>query len=235
MSVSERDAGHADPERIQRQIEETRSHMTSTLTELERKLSARQLTNDVFDAMREAVIGTGDGSKVMIEFIKKNPVPAALIGLGIGWMLFGATRPRAATHRAATPPETEHRRGANGGANGSGMASRVSAATGHYAARVGDTASSYAGRARSMAEDNPLAIGAVGLVLGGLIGALLPMTRRESEWFGSAQAQFVDQAEELGRETLERARDVAEHAGRAAVDVVERELGVTKDPTRPPG
>src|SRR5262250_3326715 len=90
MSASERD----DPERIERQIAETRNNMTGTLTELERRLSARQITTDVFDALREAMVGTGEGSKDMIDLVRKNPIPAALIGIGLGWMIFGATTRR---------------------------------------------------------------------------------------------------------------------------------------------
>src|SRR5258708_36846189 len=120
MSVSDREApSGADPERIERQIEETRNHMTSTLTELERKLSARQITNDVFDALRDAVIGTGEGSKDMIDMVRRNPIPAALIGLGIGWMVFGTTR--RANAAPATTAATRHPEGAARGANGSGV------------------------------------------------------------------------------------------------------------------
>src|SRR5258708_39614307 len=124
MSVSDREApSGADPERIERQIEETRNHMTSTLTELERRLSARQITNDVFDALRDAVIGTGEGSKDMIDIVRRNPIPAALIGIGIGWMIFGTTRrtPAASVRPAAARPLA----GSTPGAHGSDGAGRA--------------------------------------------------------------------------------------------------------------
>jgi hypothetical protein len=230
MSASDDDrsdapAGADEPERIQRRIEETRSHMTDTLTALEQKLSARQLTDNVIDAVRTAVIGTGDGSNDMIDMVKRNPIPAALAGIGIGWMIFGSRPPRRSKPASTSP----------------GMASRVGSVTERVASRVGETASSYAGQARTLAdatqsratraanrviEDNPLAVGLVGLVLGATIGALLPMTRREGEWLGAAHTHLVDQAGELGREALDRARTVAEAAGEAAVGVVEREFGV---------
>jgi hypothetical protein len=84
-----------------------------------------------------------------------------------------------------------------------------------------------------MMQDNPLAVGALGAVIGALVGAILPMSRRERDWISDTQAHLVDQARELGRDALARAGDVARHAGRAAVEVVEQELGVAKP--RPPG
>jgi hypothetical protein len=86
-------------------------------------------------------------------------------------------------------------------------------------------------RTGAMMQDNPLAVGALGVVIGALVGAILPMSRRESEWLAEAQQQVVDQAAAMGREAVERARDVAQEAGRAAVQVVERELGVDKPRT----
>jgi hypothetical protein len=230
MSASERDAPpRDDAERIERQIEETRNHMTSTLTELERKLSARQITNDVFDALRDAMIGTGEGSRDMIDMVRRNPIPAALIGIGIGWMVFGTTRRARAAHA-----DGEAARQPDGGARGSNGAGRGS----RYAAQVGNRARALAGTAQQRAgaamQENPLVLGALGLVLGAVIGAVLPTSRREREWLSEAQARVVDQAEALGREALERAREVADHAGRAAVEVVERELGLERDaPPKP--
>ena len=193
-----------DPERIEREIADTRTSMTSTLTELERKLSARQITNDVFDAMREAVVGSGEGSTNMIEIIRRNPIATALIGIGIGWMVLGAPRARQRPH------------GANGGygdapattGNGEGMVRRTGAAV----------------------QSNPAALGGLGLALGALLGTLLPMSREESGWLGRAQRRMLDQAEQLGRDALERARSVADEASRAALDAVDRELGLDHEP-----
>ena len=227
MSASdERDTDDAtDPSRIERQIQETRSHLTDTLTALEHKLSARQITTDVFDSVRDAVMGTGDGQKTMLDLIRRNPLPAAMIGVGLAWMALGTTprQPRRNAAAAEPPvPETMttgpeaalHLDGA-ARAHGSGSAS---------SSRVGRLQN----RAGAMMQQNPLAVGALGVVIGALIGVVLPMSRREGELLGGTQAQLADQVSELGRDALERARDVAQHAGRAAMDVVQRELGVKK-------
>ncbi len=199
-----------DADRIEREIAETRNHMTGTLTQLEHKLSARQITTDVFDAMREAVVGSGEGSTQMIDMVRKNPIAAALVGIGIGWMVFGTTRPRRDEPVAG-----------NGG-----LADALPAANGDGRRALH--------RASAAVQDNPVALGGIGLLLGALLGALLPMSRQENESLGRAQRQMLDQAEQLGRDALDRARTVADEASRAALDAVDRELGLDRDPIKKP-
>jgi hypothetical protein len=205
MAASDDDAAD-DPENLQRAIEASRDHLTNTLTALERKLSTRRITHDAVDAVRDAVLGPADGSRDMFEIIRRNPIPAAMIGIGVGWLLFGSPPLRRAGWPGHEPED-------------SGLVARIGAQT---RAAVGSAQQ----RAGAVARDNPVILGAVGLAVGALLGTLLPMTRREAELLGGIQAQMTGQAEALGREALERARAVAEHAGRAAVDAVERDLGV---------
>ncbi|MEJ0067994.1 MAG: DUF3618 domain-containing protein [Pseudomonadota bacterium] len=227
-SDDDRPSSAGDPEDLQREIEASRGHLTDTLTALEQKLSTRRLTHDAVDAVRDAVLGPSDGSKDMFEIIRRNPIPAALIGIGVGWMLFGSPSPR------RSPPQPGARRHDQ---DGPGLAAQARDTVARYGAEAQDTVARYGAQARALAgtaqqragalaHDNPVIIGALGLAVGAVLGTMLPMTRRESALLGDIQAQVVSQAEALGREALERARVVAEHAGRAAVDAVEHDLGV---------
>jgi hypothetical protein len=240
MSASEDRDVDASPEpgQIERQIEQSRHHLTETLTALEHKLSARQLTNDMIEAVRDTVLGSGDGQQTMLDLIRRNPLPATLIGIGVGWMVFGSSVPRS---ERRPPPANAGMdpMPANAGAQpmASGPESALHIGGAAHAHGAGRRAHGRIGRlqdrAGAMMQDNPLAVGAVGAVIGALIGAILPMSRREQDWLADTQADLVDQARDLGRDALARAGDVARHAGRAAVEVVEQELGVTKP--RPPG
>jgi hypothetical protein len=69
-----------------------------------------------------------------------------------------------------------------------------------------------------MLERHPLLMGALGMLAGGLIAALLPRTPIEDEWFGPARDQLWNQAEKAGEETVSRVRDVAMRAADAAAD-----------------
>jgi hypothetical protein len=85
-------------ERLTEDIERTRGDMTETLEELGDRLSPSNVIQDAKATVREATVGkvesmandvgmtareTGEG---LIETIKRNPLPAALAGIGIGWL-----------------------------------------------------------------------------------------------------------------------------------------------------
>lgn len=218
-----------EPARIERQIEQTRHHLTETLSELEHKLSARQLTTGMIDAVRDSVLGSGDGQQTMLDLIRRNPLPVTLIGIGLGWLVFGAS-----PSRGERRPLSDNSMPDNPGidptlAGGPESALHIGgAAHAHGRRRARGRVGRLQERAGTMMQDNPLAVGALGAVIGALIGAILPMSRREQAWLVETQADLVDQARDLGRDAVARAGDVARQAGRAAVDVVERELGVTQ-------
>jgi hypothetical protein len=88
--------------------------------------------------------------------------------------------------------------------------------------RVGGFAGNGAGRVADQLTDaferNPLIIGAVGLMAGGLIAALLPSTSMEDELLGNTRDQLWEKAETAGQEAITRVRDAATHAIDSATD-----------------
>lgn len=97
----------------------------------------------------------------------------------------------------------------------------------------------------TMANEQPLALGAIGLVIGAIIGAALPTTRREDELLGSVRDRTLDRAREAGSEQYAHLRDkavtAAERAQQAAKEAFTSsgENGGTGSPEstveRPPG
>jgi ElaB/YqjD/DUF883 family membrane-anchored ribosome-binding protein len=75
---------------IQHDIERTRGEMASTLEAIERKLSPRQLMDQAVDTMRDLAIDTTR----IGQAVRENPVPLALIGLGLGWLAISGMRGR---------------------------------------------------------------------------------------------------------------------------------------------
>jgi hypothetical protein len=88
--------------------------------------------------------------------------------------------------------------------------------------RVGDFAGDGAGRIADELGDafarNPLIVGAVGLMAGALIAALLPSTRIEDELLGSTRDQLWQKAETAGQDAISRVRDAATHSIDSATD-----------------
>jgi len=96
-----------------------------------------------------------------------------------------------------------------------------------------DRASESAGRIANQVTDtferHPLLIGAIGLMAGALIAALLPPSRTEDEWFGPSRDQLWNKAEEAGQETVTRVRDVAMRAADAAADAAAETIKTETD------
>ena len=96
-----------------------------------------------------------------------------------------------------------------------------------------DRASESAGRVADQVADtferHPLLIGAIGMMAGVVIAALLPPTRAEDEWFGPTRDQWWNQAEEAGQETVSRVRDVAMRAADAAADAAAETIKTEAD------
>jgi hypothetical protein len=89
---------------LRAEIRETRERMSGTLGELSERLNPNRIKAQVKHNIREATVGrvenmarnaadrvneTGHG---VIDKIRENPIPAAMIGVGLGWLLFGGRR-----------------------------------------------------------------------------------------------------------------------------------------------
>lgn len=87
-----------DPDVIRRQIEYTRTQMTSTINEIGERLSPDYLLDKAKTSVREATVGRFKDmsyeanrkmegmSNSMGDTVRANPLPVALIGLGLGWL-----------------------------------------------------------------------------------------------------------------------------------------------------
>lgn len=103
--------GSAESTEIRRDIDRTRSEMDRTIDELGARLSPRSLFDDLVCSMRDSIFGgtalsrsgntrssaemtdqltavTGRVGRSLAEAIRENPVPAALMGAGLAWLLF---------------------------------------------------------------------------------------------------------------------------------------------------
>ncbi|HEY4555203.1 MAG TPA: DUF3618 domain-containing protein [Lysobacter sp.] len=81
-----------------------------------------------------------------------------------------------------------------------GSAKERVGATAHHAMDSVKYRASQAGDGFShMLDTNPLAVGALGLAVGALLGAIVPRTRKEDELLGEYSDRLTDQARELAR------------------------------------
>jgi Protein of unknown function (DUF3618) len=87
----------------------------------------------------------------------------------------------------------------------------------------------YSGdRFQEAVEEYPLAIAVGFLGVGLLTGLLLPRTRPEDKLVGEKSDQLIDQVKETGKETLEKAKTVAQQVAKATMEEAERQ-GITPE------
>ena len=84
--------------------------------------------------------------------------------------------------------------------------------------RTQEQATRIADQVTDAFERHPLLIGAIGVMAGAMIAALLPTTRVEDDWFGGTRDELRERAEALGQEAVSRVRDTAVRAADAAAD-----------------
>jgi ElaB/YqjD/DUF883 family membrane-anchored ribosome-binding protein len=258
MSQHERDVSdERSPEQIEFEIQRTRERMSSNIDELGDRLSPDNLKQQAKEALSEkaqdVVAGVGDQAREtgtrMMEFITRNPLPVAAVGLGAIWLftLRKGNRSEVSGDRMArfayTGPE---RREPNGRPSlgrrvadradsvrhtVSDSVSEVSEKAGELkervqqrAGRLGEVARERARGARGglerMSDDNPLALVAGAAVIGLALGMLLPETEPERRVMGAKRDEIVDRVQEVAG----RVKDAAVEAGRELQDSVREEV-----------
>jgi ElaB/YqjD/DUF883 family membrane-anchored ribosome-binding protein len=228
-----------NPEDIQRDIEETRVEIDSTVEEIGERLAPRRLVDEAKDYARETVArGASDVWAGTREMVRRNAVPFTLIGTGVVWYM--ATRPNEngpygygypserADRYGRTPEPGGVSRAVHGAAEqvgdvasrGAEQAREIGDRALHRGAELGERAHQqlrqHADRARQRLDDvryeQPLLLGLVGMAVGALVGGSLPSTRREDELLGETRDQLIETAAEASKEKVEQARRTAAEA-----------------------
>jgi len=76
-----------------------------------------------------------------------------------------------------------------------------------------------------MMESNPVAVGALGTVLGGVAGLLIPETEKEHQLMGETRDRVIGSVQEMAGETVAKAQRVATEAGSAAMEASQAAMG----------
>jgi ElaB/YqjD/DUF883 family membrane-anchored ribosome-binding protein len=179
-------------------------------------------------------------SDMVFETIKRNPIPTAMAGMGLAMLWRNRTQPtsdtgyRGSHHPGLSPTSYFGDQQQDLGSKVSGVASKAGDAASTVGAGVGGAASSIAEGAQqatgevvdragaaaqevgwkldSFMQANPLAMGAIAVGAGAVIGSLLPETDPERELLGDASRQVgtkltdvVDEATAKAEETFDNA------------------------------
>jgi len=88
-----------DQDRIERDLERTRARMDTRLTELQERLTPGQILDDLMNYFRGSE--GADFARNLLSSVQSNPMPAALTGIGLTWLM--ASNPHPTTDAAARP------------------------------------------------------------------------------------------------------------------------------------
>lgn len=254
-----------NPEQIRAEIEDTRAVMSQTINEIQERLSPDHLMGQVKETVRDATIGkvervvssvgetisevtepalevaglAGNAIKevgtTVADKIWKNPIPVALIGLGVGMLVvrnFSNGGGVSSSSRTTLPNRrTNYALGDVGGveaadktrytqqqSTGAGtlnqvketatdLASRAKDSATDLAYRAKDSASSVGTRFGELCRENPLAVGAVAVAAGTAVGLMLPSTQFESEYIGETGEKLVESVEDVARGALDKVQE----------------------------
>ena len=208
----------------------------------EAQQAVRESAGKVGTFAREAQEGAREAGQAALNAVKRNPIPAALAGvgaactgIGIAWMLRGN---RDGAQRADTNGGQQSAEHEGVGASAHAVLSRASEGTQKLAKRARSTIAPAAHEAAErlhraardaraegqllgeMAEqkfrNHPLAVGAAMFALGTAVGASLPSTVREGRWLGARRDALVGRARQAASGAVRKVESIARPAPAAS-------------------
>jgi hypothetical protein len=226
----------------------------------EAKTAVRELADQAKTSVRASTVGkvehmaayTRDSAQVagndLMGVIRQNPIPAAIVAAGIGWLWMQRTNgsngnDRRSDYLAHTGHQGGYRESAGQMAGqAQHLAGQKVGQVQHAAGQVMDQAQhlthQVTGQAQDTAEQvqyraksavqgmsmDPLAIGALGLALGAVTALIIPETQREHQFMGETRDKMMERVQEMGGETIDKVQRVAVETGRTAMQQASESL-----------
>lgn len=174
---------YRDPDQLEREIDAQRQHVSMLIASLENRLSPGELANRVLGASKD---GGKEFATNLSHAIRANPLPALLTAGGMLWLYAQRDRPiQRDPYEATTEPDMRDK------LHGKWDSTKGKARLKAHEARMGFD---------NMLEDNPVALGALGIAAGALLGAILPSTESEDRWMGDMRDRVAEDFKTGARE-----------------------------------
>jgi methyl-accepting chemotaxis protein len=156
MAARERGAAERSPDEIRFEIERTRTHLDETVDAIGDKLSPGRFVDELWVRIQS------EGASAVTHTLREHPIPFALVGAGLGWLVYERASGRARPGRESANDRSRYDRSAwLDGANGEygveyddedGAASKVKARVGDAARAVKHAAGTVRGASASATE-----------------------------------------------------------------------------------
>lgn len=149
------------PENVEADIERTRQQMSETVEAIQQKLSPGRIVDELLGYFRTESNSSGSSAGAsgiansLVDSVKQNPLPVALIGAGIGWLMMSNNN-SAGGRQHYSPQRTGYPNIGNNGNNGTGYHYGPAHSTAHgvdQASTLKDKAGSVKAKAADAAAD----------------------------------------------------------------------------------
>lgn len=217
-----------DPDELEREIDQKRAEIGNIVHALESKLSPGELIDTALGYVKG---GSGEFFGNLSTTVKANPVPTLLTTVGLIWLMAGQNRQPHSNvtttgysvgstgpsmgDKLSAKTDSLKQQGADLKDKASQMTHNVSESLGNARARASDSSRQASTRLKGGAErarggfnqllqEQPLALGAIGIALGALIAAAVPPSRREDEMLGEASDRMTDQLRHKAEEGYQK-------------------------------
>ena len=196
----ETDWGSSPPADWEPSLEDSSPSITERMADAKRRLvdkahATGERVSDAAGSARERAAGVAGSARESAEHVAGTVRESASRAAGTARQVAGTVRERA---------------------------SMVAGTTRERMSYAADTARHQAERVRSgydqLVHEQPLALGAIGLAIGAVLGAVAPRTRQEDRLMGPTRDRLAHDLEDAAREPLERAVQAASAAADTAVD-----------------
>jgi len=172
----------------------------------------------------------GEMAKAIGRFAKDNPLPVALMGVGVAWILLtpksanDLERDGSVSGRDGQEDATEEYAGnrstskagdesIEGNPSTIGAAKeRVSSVARHAVKRAQSQTEPLTRGLRVIAQEQPFLLAAIGMAIGAAIGAALPESEPEHRWLGPARDRTLGKIKAEGEHAYEQVRGATQRA-----------------------
>jgi uncharacterized protein DUF3618 len=187
---------------IENEIGRTRVELDLTLDTLAVELAPKHLVEEAANMVKRTWRANGLGGMGLGSAFRADPMPLALIGLGVAWLVAEKTGllGRTTAGRGECPPAPDPAGGAQ------------YECAGEHPEKIthpGGRACSAGRRLTGSVARNPLLFGLAGIVCGAAVAVLLPSARREREVVAQSREDLWEKTEQLGHRAADSIRAMA--------------------------
>jgi ElaB/YqjD/DUF883 family membrane-anchored ribosome-binding protein len=222
---------------LEREGEEIRADLDRTLDEIERKLSPGELLDRSMEFFRN---NGSEFIREAGETVRNNPIPVLLTAAGLIWLTTAVASKASRSSSTSSPDEGEEfssLRGSSGGEYGESdyaagsenygqenyaqqdTQSRVRSTTQRVKGKLSNSMHALQERTgkaganiNNLVQQQPIALGALALAAGALIGAALPITQYENRLIGPVHDRTLARAKQAGEKQYENLRQAVSSA-----------------------